>query len=96
MAIEHLQIMAREWLEALLCAASSGDAKANAIYRIAKLISSGEEVNAQDCDAFESYCTWVKQTSGEDHGAKQYAWCEGCNDVLLPIGKTCKCGTVNV
>ncbi len=53
--IEHAQ----EWLEALLCAASSGDQKANAIYSIALRIVTGDEVSERECDAFEDYCRWV-------------------------------------
>lgn len=86
---------AQEWLKALLCAASSGDAEASGIYAIAKRIAEGDDVNALECAAFESYCLWVTKTGGDDEGVKQYAWCEGCNAVLLPIGRMCKCGAIN-
>ena len=82
-------------MPSLLCAAAAGDQRASDIYSIAKRIADGEKVEAKDCGRLADFCLWVEQTSADELGTKQYAWCEGCNDVLLPIGKMCKCGTIN-
>jgi hypothetical protein len=91
---DSLNDQAKDWLESLQSAALSGDKKAAEIYEIAKRIADNEDVNALDCATFEAYCLWVKQNGRDD--LEQYAWCDGCNDVLLPIGKTCSCGRVNL
>lgn len=52
-----------EWLEALLCAASAGDAKAADMYTIASRISSGDNVDALDCAMLQSYVRWVEEAN---------------------------------
>ena len=61
-----MEELANEWKEALLCAASAGDAEAARMYDLACSVADGT-ASIMDTWRFVSYIKWVEQR-GKDNG----------------------------
>ena len=61
-----MEELANEWNEALLCAASAGDAEAACVYEMACRIADGKAY-LDERMAFVRYIKWVEQR-GKDNG----------------------------
>jgi hypothetical protein len=90
MAVEHLQNIPPE----VLSQAARGEIDLNELAH-QELARRGMNRKGENVGVVEAHNDWLDAYGGDPDGVKRYGWCEGCNDVLLPIGKMCKCGTVN-
>lgn len=88
MAIEHIQNLPPE----VLVQAARGEIDLNELAH-QELASRGLNRNGENVGMVESHNEWLDAYGGSD---KRLSWCEGCNDVLLPIGRMCQCGRVSV
>jgi len=79
---------------AILSQAARGEIDLNELAH-QELASRGLNSKGENVGAMAAHNEWLDAYGGDPDGAKKFAWCEGCNDVLLPIGRMCKCGVIN-